>query len=242
MTGWVSASLSEEHDLTHFDCGNAALNDWLRNQAVRSQQANTARTYVWTTAGDPVVVAYYSVAPTQILRVELSGGQAGGYSVVPAYLLARLALDRALHGQGLGAEVLVDALQVIVSAANLGGGRLIVVDAIDDRAAKFYRHHDFQPVKGNPNRLVMKVSSARKALGAMSFRVTSDRGTELTSIVMEMPDGTTVPVVASRAEISAIADRLGTAAGSPTTQINLRDVMREVLGRDPFDVDKDPER
>ncbi len=242
MTGWVSASLTEEHDLAHFDCGNAALNDWLRNQALRSQQANTARTYVWTVPGDPVVVAYYSVAPTQILRAELSGGQAGGYSVVPAYLLARLALDRTLHGQGLGAEVLVDALQVMVTAASVGGGRLIVVDAIDDPAAKFYRHHDFQPVKGNPNRLVMKVSTARKALGAMSFRVTRDPGTELTSIVMEMPDGTTVPVVASRAEIGAIADRLETAAESSTTHINLRHVMREVLGRDPFDIAKGAER
>lgn len=233
MTVWTSAALTTAHDLARFDCGNDVLNDWLKNQAARSQQANTARTYVWTAVSDPVVLAYYSIAPTQIVRAELSSGQAGGYSVVPAYLLARLALDRSLQGQGLGAELLVDALQMIVNAASVGGGRLIVVDAIDDVAAKFYRYHDFQPVKGNPHRLVMKISTARQALGAISVRVTSDRSTELTSIVLELPDGTSVPVVASRAEVSGIADRLKAAAGSVGT-INLRQVMREVLGRDPF--------
>ncbi|HEX6076988.1 MAG TPA: hypothetical protein VFZ32_17220, partial [Micromonosporaceae bacterium] len=106
----------------------------------------------------------------------------------------------------------------IVNAANVGGGRLIVVDAIDDVAAKFYRYHDFQSVKGNPNRLVMKVSTARQALGATSVRVTSDRSTQLTSIVLELPDGRSVPIVGSRAEISAIANRLEAAADSPGTR------------------------
>jgi len=52
-----------------------------------------------------------------------------------------------------------------VTAADTASGRLIVVDAVDDTAAAFYRHHDFQPVRDNPHRLVIKVSTVRKALG-----------------------------------------------------------------------------
>jgi len=235
MTEWLASPLAAEHDLAKFDCGNGVLNDWLRSQAPRSQGANTARTYVWTAPGDTGVVAYYSVAPTQLVRGDLSGGLAGGFSVVPAYLLARLALDQNLQGQGLGAELLVDALQVIVTAASVGAGRLIVVDAIDETAARFYRHHGFGPVRTNPNRLVMKVSTARQALAATSVRVTQDRHTELTSLVMEMPDGTALPVVMSPAEVKAVAHRIEQAARRPGAGINLLQVMRDVLGRDPFE-------
>lgn len=110
-------------------------------------------------------MAYYAIAPTHVRREGLSRGMSGGMSVVPAYLLARLGLDRSLRGQGLGAQLLRDALEVIVTAAEKAAGRLIVVDAIDETAASFYRHHDFVPVAGSPHRLVMKVSTARRALG-----------------------------------------------------------------------------
>jgi len=89
-----------------------------------------------------VVVAFYSIAPTQFARDELpSRSLAGGYSVVPGYLVARLALTRSLHGQGLGTQLLLDG-----------------------DAHRFYVHHDFQPIQGS-HRLLMKVATARAALG-----------------------------------------------------------------------------
>lgn len=238
MTDWCSEPLSEVHDTACFDCGNELLGTWLRQHALRAQRANTARTSVWTAPEDKRVVAYYSIAPTQILRHEVGGSFAAGYSVLPAYLLARLALDRSLHGQGLGAELLVDALETIVTAAGIGGGRLIVVDAIDESAAAFYRRHDFEPVKGNDRRLVMKVATARRALALMRISVTPDESTRLVSIVLDLPDGTTVPVVASTVEAEAIGRRLlelvDEARGEPEVRINFNQVLCDVLGRDPL--------
>jgi predicted N-acetyltransferase YhbS len=98
-----------------------------------------------------------------VTKVDVPRSLTGGYSTIPGYLLARLALDVGLHGQGLGAELLVDALGRIVGAARAGGGRLIVVDAIDDQAKAFYRRHDFIPVDG-AMRLYLKVATARTAL------------------------------------------------------------------------------
>ncbi len=165
MTGWVSGGLDELHDLSQFDCGVPALNDWLCTKAQQAQARGTAATYVWTAAGATRVVAYYAIVPHQVRREQLSPAMAGGVTVIPAYLLARLALDVVLHGRGLGAELLHDALERIVTAADTASGRLIVVDAIDDQAAAFYRYHDFHPVRDNPRRLVIKLSTVRKALG-----------------------------------------------------------------------------
>jgi hypothetical protein len=77
-------------------------------------------------------------------------------------LVWRLAED--LQVVGLGGELLVGALKTILAAMHLGGGRVIVVDAIDERAAQFYEHHGFGPLPLNPDRLVMKASSAAASL------------------------------------------------------------------------------
>lgn len=173
MTGWVSGALGRDHDLEEFASGQPSLDDWLRRHARDADARGTARTWVWTAPDSARVVAYYSVAPTQVLREDLSRAQAGGASVVPeldpGYLLARLALDSSLHGQRLGAALLVDAVRRIVAAAEISGGRLIVVDAIDANAEGFYARHDFQPIPSSasgsfPRRMVMKIATARRAL------------------------------------------------------------------------------
>lgn len=169
MTDWLSTALTADHELDRFASGQSVLDEWFRDHAPTAHRRGTARTWVWTGAGSNRVVAYFSIAPTQVAREELTSSQAGGVSVVPAYLLARLALDRSLRGQGLGGELLVDALTRIVAAADVAGGRLIVVDAIDEVAAAFYGRHDFQPVRGGaeaayPRRMVMKVATARRVL------------------------------------------------------------------------------
>jgi GNAT superfamily N-acetyltransferase len=149
---WTSQALSEHHDLTRLRSGHDTLDHWLHHEAQRAHTAGTAHTTVWTPHEDPVVVAYYAIAPTQFARADLpSRALSAGYSHVPGYLIARLALDRSLHRQGLGTQLLLDALERIVIAAADAGGRLIAVDAIDGDAHRFYR-------------LVMKVATARSAL------------------------------------------------------------------------------
>lgn len=162
-----STYLQEHQDFSTFDCGTESLNAWLKQDAIRAQKADTARTYVWTTTPhDDTVRAYFTFAPTAVVREDVSSGQAGGQSgLIPAYLLARLALDLRLHGQGLGSELLVDAIGRLVGASEVAAGRLIAVDAIDDRAITFYRKHDFTPVSVTPKRLIMKMKTARRLMG-----------------------------------------------------------------------------
>lgn len=160
---WHSLALDERHAVSEFDCGVADLNEWLVRHGVRAQRSNSARTFVWVTPDSKRVIAYFSIAPTEVRRVDPSGSIAEP-TAISGYLLAGLALNRTLHGSGLGAELLANALSKIVHASGISDGRIIVVDAIDDRAVAFYEHHGFAPVQNNPRRLVMKTATARAAL------------------------------------------------------------------------------
>lgn len=163
---FISESLTPFHNTDEFDCGVPVLNSWLWDQALVAQKHGTARTTVWKGVEGGRVVAYYSVAPTQIARADLTNPLVGGHSIVPGFILARLALDRSLHGQGYGSELLVDALETICSASDLAGGRVIVVDPIDANARDFYLHLEFTPIERNQReRLYMLVKDARESIG-----------------------------------------------------------------------------
>ncbi len=165
MSDWISQALTDDHDLSQFVSGNEPLDRWLQRDARRAHGADISRTTVWTAANDRTVVAYQAIAPTQIARIDLpSRSLSGGYSQVPGYLIGRLALDKSLHGQGLGTQLLLDALERIVEASERAGGRIIAVDAIDDAAHRFYRHHDFHAIEKS-NRLVMKLATAAAIVG-----------------------------------------------------------------------------
>jgi GNAT superfamily N-acetyltransferase len=162
---FVSETLTEDHRLDRLDSGNAALDSWLRDHARHAQAMRTAQTFVWH-AGDGVALAYFSLASHLVVRAELPAKLGrGAPDAIPAVLLAKLALDRSLHGQGLGGELLLDALSRAVQASEIVAARLMVVEAIDDPAAAFYEHHGFVAVPGNRQRLVQKVGDIAAAIG-----------------------------------------------------------------------------
>jgi predicted N-acetyltransferase YhbS len=159
-------ALSDRHELTQFDSGNNDLDVWLRDHA-RTAASQGTRTYVLIEDESTDVVGYFALAPHLVEREALPRriGR-GGPRQVPAILLAKLAVVRRLHGAGLGSDLLLRALSTALTAARAAGGKLLVVDAINAGAAAFYEAHDFQPVPGNPRRLVIKLSTVAKELGA----------------------------------------------------------------------------
>lgn len=155
----------QDHDLEAFDCGNPALSDWLRRHA-RHATGQGTRTYVLVDEDAGSVVGYFALTPHMVSRDEAPARVGrGAPRQIPAILLAKLALDRGLQGRGLGSDLLVKALETIIQAARAAGGKLVVVDAIDEAAVAFYAHHEFEALPGDPSRLVMKLSTVAKSLG-----------------------------------------------------------------------------
>lgn len=151
----VCEVFADGHDASAFDSGQPTLDEWLRRSARDSDGRNLTRTYVWH-RGDAIVLAFYTLMPYFIERETLSKKQGRGLpDRIPCYLVARLALHKQLHGNRLGSQLLASALRRAAVGSRDLGGRYVVVDAIDDAAASFYRHHGFEPIPTHEHRLVL---------------------------------------------------------------------------------------
>lgn len=129
-------ALTAEHDLSRFDCGEPALNDWLRQRALRNE-SRFSRTYV--VCQDNQVVAYYCISAGAVER-EASPGKVrrNAPDTIPVSVIGRLAVSSEHAGKGLGADILSDALRRIAIASQSIGIGAVLVHAKDDNARRFY--------------------------------------------------------------------------------------------------------
>lgn len=128
--------LTPEHDLSTFDCGEPALNDWLRLRA-RRNESRFSRTYVVSTGA--MVVGYYCISAGAVERGTAPGRiRRNAPDSIPVSTIGRLAVSLDHAGKGLGADLLSDALQRIASASRNIGIAAVLVHAKDDAAKRFY--------------------------------------------------------------------------------------------------------
>ncbi|WP_374333625.1 GNAT family N-acetyltransferase [Aestuariivirga sp.] len=142
--------LDAGHDLSGFDCGKPALNDWLRIHALANQARGFTR--VMVVCDGKQVVGFYGLAPTAVppplLTRRLRTGRPP--DPVPCILFGQLAVDARYAGRGLGSALLRHALERCVSAADAIGGRAIIVRAIDAAAEEFWLSCGFTRAKDDP--------------------------------------------------------------------------------------------
>jgi len=159
----VIQKLDRVHVVESFDCGSEALNRYISRFALHNQSAGSAQTYV--AIADERVVGYYSLAVGAVAHSEAPIRVTKGLArhPVPVMLLARLAVDNAAKGQGLGAALLRDALARTLQAADIAGIRAVIVHAKDDDARRFYEYFDFDPSPTDPFHLYLLIKDLRKA-------------------------------------------------------------------------------
>lgn len=151
------------HDLSTFGCGKPALDDWLRNRALKAE-ARSARTYV-VCAAEAQVVGYYSFAAGGVRLEELPKSLRRNMPpIVPVTILARLAVDRRYHGVGLGKGLLKDGLTRALRASHVIGSAAILVHALDDEAGRFYARYGFVEFPENSRTLFLPIEVVARAL------------------------------------------------------------------------------
>jgi GNAT superfamily N-acetyltransferase len=128
--------LTADHDLADFDCGEPALNDWLKNRAMQNE-SRFSRTYVVCEGNR--VVAYFCISAGAIARAAAPGRlRRNAPDTIPISVLGRLAVSRDYAGKGLGADLLSDALRRIATVSQSIGIGAVLVHAKDDKAKAFY--------------------------------------------------------------------------------------------------------
>lgn len=145
-----------------FASGADELDEWLTKYAWQNQQANNAVTYVIAAGGR--VVGYYAVAMAAVAKLDAPGElQRGRPSQIPCILLARLAVDRSCQGEGLGWELLRDALLRAVVLSDSIGAAAVLIHCRDEAAKQFYlRNGDFLQSPVEDLHLMVPVKALRR--------------------------------------------------------------------------------
>lgn len=139
--------LADHHKLGAFDCGTPSLDDWLKRRARANRASGASRTFIVCDADE--VVAYYALASGAISAI--SAASASGRfrrnmpEPIPIAVLARLAVDRAYQGKGLGRALFQDSALRVLNAASAIGIRGMIVHAISEDAKAFYAKLGFDP-------------------------------------------------------------------------------------------------
>jgi ribosomal protein S18 acetylase RimI-like enzyme len=161
--------LGPNHDREAFSCGIEPLDRYLEKQAAQDVRRRATICYIAAKVESGKVAGYYTLAASSIPLADLPaklGKRLPRYPLVPVARLGRLAVDQAFRGRKLGAALLWDAIQR--SLRSELAVFALVVDAKDDQAAAFYRHHGFALFGSQPRQLFLPLTNlaADKAGGS----------------------------------------------------------------------------
>lgn len=113
------------------------------------------------------VIGYYTLSAFGVSLRDLPNEiikKLPAYPIVPVTLLGRLALDQRYRGQELGEFLLIDALKRALKQSSQIAAAAVVVDAIDEKAAGFYRHFEFLDFPDKPGRLFLPMQTIANLL------------------------------------------------------------------------------
>lgn len=167
MTGVLEPPrrLERSDDRSEFSSDAHELDTWLRQFAFQNQKANNAVTYV--TVRDGVVLGYYAIAVAGYARESVPADLAKGRPTeLPCILLARLAVDRRVQGQGVGAALLRDAIERSHQVSESVGAAALLIHCRDEDARSFYlANGDFVQSPVEPLHVMLSMKAISSILG-----------------------------------------------------------------------------
>lgn len=155
------APLDTVHNRATFRSDSEPLNRYLREQVTQDIRRRVAACFVAVAEGQRIA-GYYTLASASLLLTDLptsTGKRLPRYPTVPAVRMGRLAVDKQFKGQGLGGALLVDALDR--AARSEIAAFALIVNAKDDVAATFYRHHGFIALPDSPLTLFLPLATVQ---------------------------------------------------------------------------------
>lgn len=140
-------ALAPHQDRNGFSCGADSLDRYLRTQASQDVRRKANGVFVLVEPDRPdVMLGYYTLCATGLPQGDVPAAarkHLPRYPLVSATLVGRLAVAEARQGERLGSMLLADAVRRAYASAVTVGSSMLVVDAVNERAAAFYAGSGF---------------------------------------------------------------------------------------------------
>lgn len=162
LPDWHEEPISKKHQRKLFDCGDPALNDFLQRYARQSHESGAAKTFLAIDNRDnKTILGFYSLAPGAVVYADTPAlvRRSLAKHEVPGFRLARIATDLRWQGQGLGGRLLAAAARRCLRAATEVGGVVLIIDAKNERAARWYTDYGAIALVDKPLTLVMSLAT-----------------------------------------------------------------------------------
>jgi ribosomal protein S18 acetylase RimI-like enzyme len=159
--------LGRQHDRAAFDSGHPRVNNFIRMTAKKHAAQDLAVVRVAVVAGTTTVAGYHSLSAHSLSGDGLPAEIAPGGRPFPgigAFYLGFLGVHKDLQGRGIGRLLQRDAMRQTVAASAFGGIAFLVLDAIDEQRADFFRRLGFRSLPSQPLRLVIPTEVMRAAI------------------------------------------------------------------------------
>ena len=164
---WDEAPIGKQHDRAAFDCGDPDLNLYLQKFARQNHESGGAKCFI-AAPSDALarVLGFYTLSPASIeySRTPALAKKGLARYDVPVFRLGRLAVDRTVQGRGLGGALLLRAADRCIRVAQDVGGVALLIDAKNDRAARWYESYGALRMNDAPLSLVLPLATAADAL------------------------------------------------------------------------------
>jgi len=154
--------LASGHDRTGFDCGEPALDDFLRRQAGQLQRRGFGKTYVALGDDGASVRGFITVSVGQMAAALMPPALKLPRYPVPILRIGRLAVDHRYQGLGIGQDLLAFALHLALDFADRVGLWAVVIDAKHETAAAWYRRLGFIATLDDPLCLFLPIGTVRE--------------------------------------------------------------------------------
>lgn len=159
------------HDREPFSCGVERIDNFFKITATKFVKNDDGKIYVAVEAATGRIAGYYAIAPHAIdvsAFDEDARKRLPSHPTVSAYYLSMIGVDVTAQGRGLGTYLLGDVLARCMKAADISGGRFIVLDAIDEAAARLYARMGFKELASHPGRMIIAMAKVRKNAAAVA--------------------------------------------------------------------------
>ena len=159
---WREEPIAKAHERRSFDCGDADMNDFLQRYARQSHERDASKTFCAIDEAAPNrILGFYTITPASVDYATVPSAMTRGLGQheVPGFRLARLATDLRIAGRGLGGQLLAAAALRCLRIADAAGGRLLIIDAKNDRAAAWYADFGAEALADKPLTLVMPLAT-----------------------------------------------------------------------------------